>query len=181
MSSSSQEQKKSDEPERGEDAAAAVGVPSNSNPNPNRASADAATRATQGFQPAVPHDQHAMPNIQDLRPERRPGDFDGDLGRTRGGEDPSGMLMGPNHPAFRGADPPVSGGYGMRPRFDPFGPPGGPTDPRNLDPPSRNEMDPNDPRNQQIPRQPRPPPGGLGDPNPDHERPPSDLNNNMFM
>jgi len=129
--------------------------------------------------PTRTHDQHMPPNIRDLQPQqRRPGDFDRDL-MPGGLDDPTGNLMGPGHPAFGGVQPPTGGGYGMMPRFDPFGPPRGPTDPRNLDP-SRN-VDPNDPRNPQLPRQPRPPPGGTGDPNPDHERPPNDLNNDMFM
>ena len=134
-------------------------------------------------QPPHRYDQHAAPNIRDFQPEqRRPGDFERDL--LPGGVDsPAGNLMGPNHPAFGGVQPPsVGGGYGMRPRFDPYGPPGGPTDPRNVDT-TRTVWDPNDPRNnrQGGPRHPRPPPGGTGDPNPDHERPPNDLNNNMFM
>jgi hypothetical protein len=84
--------------------------------------------------------------------------------------------MGPNHPAFGGNND-IGGGYGMRPRFDPFGPPRGPQDPNNED----NLV--NDPRRrQQQQQQPRrPPPGGVGDPNPDHERPPNNLSNNMFM
>lgn len=140
------------------------------------------TRTGETQPPPASYDQHAPPNIRDLQPQqRRPGDFDRDLLPGVGVNDPAGNLMGPNHPAFHGGTQPVGGGggYGMRPRFDPFGPPGGPTDPRNLDP-SR-AVDPNDPRNPQLPRQPRPPPGGSGDPNPDHERPPNDLNNNIFM
>lgn len=125
-----------------------------------------------------PYDQHAAPNIRDFQSEdRRPGDFDRDLMPGGVNDGSGGNLMGPNHPTFGG--PPIGGGgYGMRPRFDPFGPPGGPTDPRNVDP-NRNEDD-EDPRNPQLPRRPRPPPGGTGDPNPDHERPPNDLSNNLF-
>ena len=151
-------------------------------PSPANTSTDAApTRGSDITEPSRPYDQHETPNIRDLQPEhRRPGDFDRDLmpGGDVGDADPGGNLMGPNHPTFGG--PPIGGGYGMRPRFDPFGPPGGPTDPRNLDP-NRNNVDPNDPRNPQLPRRPRPPPGGTGEPNPDHERPPNDLNNNLFM
>jgi len=90
---------------------------------------------------------------------------------------PGGNLMGPNHPAFGGNHSGIGGGYGMRPRFDPFGPPNGPQDPNHDD--NNNLMDPRRP--QQHPRRPPPPPGGLGDPNPDHERPPSNLSNNMYM
>lgn len=104
------------------------------------------------------------------RPQR--GDFAGDLHPPGIGDfmGNGGNLMGPNHPMFGrggGIGPAGGGGYGMRPRFDPFGPPGGPQDPPNPDippPPTR-----------------RPPPGGFGDPNPDHLRPPNNLNNNMFM
>lgn len=137
--------------------------------------------STAGTQPHSHYDQHVTPNIRDFQSQqRRPGDFDRDLMPGSGGvDDPAGNLMGPNHPAFGGPAIGSGGGYGMRPRFDPYGPPGGPTDPRNLDP-NRN-IGPNDPRNPQLPRQPRPPPGGPGEPNPDHERPPNDLNNNMFM
>ena len=126
---------------------------------------------------SVGYDQHETPTLRVFQPEmRRPGDFDRDL--LPGGIDsPAGNLMGPNHPAFGGV-PAIGGGYGMRPRFDPYGPPGGPQDPRYLDP-NRNDVDPNDPRNPQ--QRPRPPPGGTGDPNPDHERPPNNLSNNMFM
>lgn len=119
-------------------------------------------------QPRV-YDQFESPNIRVFQPDRRRGDFDTDL-MPGGMADPfsGGNLMGPNHPAF--GQQPHGGGFGMRPRFDPYGPPGGPTDPNNIDP--------SDPRQQ--PRR-RPPPGGTGDPNPDHQRPPQDLGNNMFM
>ena len=102
------------------------------------------------------------------RPQR--GDFAGDLHPPGIGDfmGNGGTLMGPNHPMFGrgGGIGPSGGGYGMRPRFDPFGPPGGPQDP-----------------NPDIPQPPtrRPPPGGIGDPNPDHLRPPNNLNNNIFM
>lgn len=126
------------------------------------------------------YNQHEPPTMKVFEPElRRPGDFSSDLlpagGMTM---DPlSGNLMGPNHPAFGGNND-IGGGYGMRPRFDPFGPPRGPQDPNNSD---DNLI--NDPRRrQQQQQQPRrPPPGGVGDPNPDHERPPNNLSNNMFM
>jgi hypothetical protein len=120
-------------------------------------------------QPRV-YDQHGeTPNIRLFQQERRRGDFDADL-MPGGIQDPfsGGNLMGPHHPAF-GQPPAPGGGFGMHPRFDPFGPPGGPTDPNNLDP------------NGQRARGRRPPPGGTGDPNPDHERPPNNLGNNMFM
>ena len=103
-------------------------------------------------------------------PSHHRGDFEGDLlPRGVGSLDPgqAGNLMGPGHPAFQGGGRldhlGPSSGFGMRPRFDPFGPPGGPTDP-NIHPP-----------------------GGTGDPNPDHLRPTNYLgnnnnnNNNRFM
>merc|ERR1712224_421586 len=84
--------------------------------------------------------------IQELTPHLVRGDFDVDL-HPAGPFHPnplssqSGSLMGPNHPLFRqpyhdddmdemGPDPfnPSFGGLGMQPRFDPYGPPGGPTD-----------------------------------------------------
>jgi hypothetical protein len=97
-----------------------------------------------------------------LNRPHRPLDFGSDLwpgGAPWPGGDVGnpGMLMGPNHPAFdptgmnpTGLNPP---GLGMRPRFDPYGPPGGPTE---------------------GPR--RAPPGGHGNPNPDHLPPPSNYN-----
>jgi hypothetical protein len=100
-----------------------------------------------------------------------------------------GNLMGPNHPAFRGGDydnsnslgggdfnnPGGVGGLGMRPRFDPFGPPGGPTDPDNggglcPDPRRGNGNGRGRMRGQRG-----------GNPNPDHMRPPNDFGGNMFM
>ena len=109
------------------------------------------------FQPARPHPG---------------GDFAGDLYPPGYGDfmdDNSGNLLGPNHPMFGGGNVGIGGGssgFGMRPRFDPFGPPGGPQDPSpSFQPPRR-----------------RPPPGGPGEPNPDHLRPPNNLNtNNLFM
>jgi len=113
-----------------------------------------------------PHDTPTLALFDRPRPG---GDFSSDLhppGLT--GMDVtdgmSGNLLGPNHPMFQGGRS-IGGGLGMRPRFDPIGPPGGPQDlnPNNIHPLRR------------------PPPGGLGDPNPDHARPPQNLNNNMFM
>ena len=138
---------------------------------------------TGNTRPLRRYDPYERPNIRIFQPEmRRPGDFDRDL-LPGGVDNPAGNLMGPNHPAFGGLHPAVGGGYGMRPRFDPYGPPGGPTDPSNVLDPNRTVLDPNDPRNnrQGGPRHPHPPPGGTGDPNPDHERPPNNLSNNMFM
>jgi hypothetical protein len=86
-----------------------------------------------------------------------------------------GNLMGPDHPIFQGGDGVGGGGlsgvgphsgYGMKPRFDPFGPPGGPTEPFDIG-------DGNKPKT-------KVPPGGMGEPNHDHMRPPNNLNNNMF-
>lgn len=118
------------------------------------------------------YDPHATPTIRLFQPDRKSGDFSGDL--TPMGVDPfrsGGNLMGPNHPAFTGGggmgpDPGmIGGGFGMQPRYDPIGPPGGPQDvPPNGKPKGR-----------------RPPPGGPGDPNPDLQRPPNDLGNNMFL
>ena len=97
------------------------------------------------------------------------GDFAGDLQPPGIGDfmgHGGGNLMGPNHPMF-GRDSLTGAGHGMRPRFDPFGPPGGPQD-----------VTPNDLK---VPSRTRPPPGGFGEPNPDHLRPPNNLTNNMFM
>jgi hypothetical protein len=125
------------------------------------------------------------------------GDFSGDLRPTgldpfpgyQGGvyHDPSilpGNLMGPNHPMFRGGGsggggmgPLGSGGMmGMHPRFDPLGPPGGPTQ-HNTDQP------PLDPDGFVVPGhgpslRRAPPPGGTGNPNNDLQRFPPSLGNN---
>jgi hypothetical protein len=120
-----------------------------------------------------------------LRVNGPPGNFAGDLapggiqGPNFGQFDPGmgGMLMGPNHPAFNGGAGGISGvgpnsGMGMRPRFDPFGPPGGPQDPNNNGFPNI----PNGPTRPNGNRR----PGGGGNPNPDHMRPPNNLGNNMF-
>mmetsp|Transcript_13161 Transcript_13161/g.18870 ORF Transcript_13161/g.18870 Transcript_13161/m.18870 type:complete len:603 (+) Transcript_13161:53-1861(+) len=108
------------------------------------------------------------------------GDFAGDLltpvgnfggSSSRAPPPPAGNLMGPNHPMFttdgRFLSEPdaVIGGLGMRPRFDPYGPPGGPTDPLFVNPGRRGRGR-----------------GGTGDPNPDHLRPPQGFgqDDNMF-
>jgi hypothetical protein len=130
--------------------------------------------------PRMDYDEFDAPTIKQFQPHPHRGDFDSDL-RPAGIVDPNalpgsgGNLMGPNHPAF-GTHPAPDlgggGGFGMRPRFDPFGPPGGPTDIQ--PPPGTNDKN-------GKPKGRRPPPGGPGDPNPDHQRPPSDLGNNMFL
>jgi len=120
--------------------------------------------------PTVPlkhqYSDHESPTIQVFEIFPRHGDFAGDLNPT--GINPlgpsGGNLMGPDHPMFGGSNHPS--GFGMKPRYDPFGPPGGPQDPNNL-------MD-----DKKFPRL---PPGGLGIPNNDIARPPNDLSNNMFM
>jgi len=85
----------------------------------------------------------------------------------------TGNIMGPNHPFFGrvGVGGSIPGG-GMQPRFDPFGPPGGPQEIYppgfpgvGLDQYGRPKKDP------------RLPPGGSGVPNNDILRPPD----NMFM
>ena len=117
-----------------------------------------------------PYDTPTTDVFRIARPQR--GDFAGDLHPPGIGDfmgNGGGNLMGPNHPMFGGSGSGMTGGgFGMRPRFDPFGPPGGPQDPT--------------PEEPQPPTR-RPPPGGFGDPNPDHLRPPNNLNNNnnMFM
>jgi hypothetical protein len=125
------------------------------------------------------------PNIDNSFPQPRPlvGDFAGDLapgGMTmdplrRAGPDMTGNMMGPNHPAFRGGGmmvgPPGGGRFGMQPRFDPFGPPGGPQE---IDPDSNNEQ----PNGRSVPPHLRP--ARSGDPNPDHLKPPNSLGNNSF-
>jgi len=106
------------------------------------------------------------------------GDFAGDLNPLgnmgldplqRYGPDNTGNLMGPNHPAFHGGGMTGVGGgsgFGMMPRFDPFGPPGGPQEIPSLGPDGR-------------PARGRP--GGAGNPNNDMLKPPNSLgNNNMF-
>jgi len=130
--------------------------------------------------------------LSDNMPPRR-GDFNGDLmpggivdPRFMGiggmpGSGHGGNLMGPNHPHFTSPpdedetgffqqddpSPLMPGGLGMRPRFDPFGPPGGPMDPRG----GRGFGGRCRGRGRGRGRV---PPGGSGDPNPDHQRPPND-------
>jgi PI31 proteasome regulator N-terminal len=111
---------------------------------------------------------------------RPSGDFAGDLTPTGIFPYPGGMpeapgnLMGPNHPMFNGvggggmAGVGPNSGFGMKPRFDPYGPPGGPTEPEDPDNLLRNPMN-----NVRLP-------GGTGNPNNDLERPPS-LNSNKFF
>mmetsp|Transcript_21123 Transcript_21123/g.32502 ORF Transcript_21123/g.32502 Transcript_21123/m.32502 type:complete len:549 (+) Transcript_21123:162-1808(+) len=123
-------------------------------------------------------------------PFGRNGDFQGDLipGGPPGGPSigTGGNLMGPDHPIFMGGDPHtniprVGGGNWMQPRFDPYGPPGGPTDPSYPFGPGRGRGPGRGHGGRGGRGRPRPAPGGSGDPNPDHQRPPSDLNNHMFM
>lgn len=125
------------------------------------------------------------PNIRTAFPSQKPsfvGDFSGDLGhdplQILGSRGPSnlmpGNLMGPNHPMFHGGTGASivgigeSSGFGMRPRFDPFGPPGGP---QQVDIPNSNDSRPH-------PAQ-RKPPGG--NPNPDHLQPPNSLGNTSMF
>ena len=133
--------------------------------------------------PARVYDER-NPTIGTAFPPHRPtyvGDFSGDLNGPGFANDPlrvpgsgrAGNLMGPNHPMFQGGG--ISGidersGFGMRPRFDPFGPPGGPQEIYPDPTPGANGT-PN-------PAQRRPP---SGNPNPDHLQPPNSLGNNgMF-
>ena len=154
--------------------------------------------------PGIPQPGRA-PRIEDLDPSlRRPGpggDFGGDLApggildprRGMSQEDNRGMIMGPNHPAFRrpgiGGDDDEFGGYGledprmphiggtgMAPRFDPYYPPGVGPDlgrgggGRGMGRGGRGGRG----------RGRRPPPSG-GDPNPYHLQPPNSFNSDMFM
>lgn len=130
-----------------------------------------------------PRDFVPGPGINSFVPPH--GDFSGDLvptglfpypGGGSGGVMPGfapGNLMGPNHPMFHpgnGGAPPLRDP--MIPRFDPFGPPGGPTEPCNR------FLDPDGFINHQHPPQPasRRPPGGTGNPNNDLLRTPPTLN-----
>jgi len=115
------------------------------------------------------------------RQQERGGDFAGDLLFTPTDPlmnpnlplpRPTGNLMGPNHPLFHlqeqyDNDDDIIGGHRMRPRFDPYGPPGGPTDPTFVDPTFQGRGRAN--RGRGAGR------GGSGDPNPDHLRPPRDF------
>eukprot|EP00578_Thalassiosira_sp_NH16_P030589 CAMPEP_0181082132 /NCGR_PEP_ID=MMETSP1071-20121207/3461_1 /TAXON_ID=35127 /ORGANISM="Thalassiosira sp., Strain NH16" /LENGTH=625 /DNA_ID=CAMNT_0023163703 /DNA_START=148 /DNA_END=2026 /DNA_ORIENTATION=- len=113
----------------------------------------------------------------------------------------AGSQVGPDHPMFDrtfgdddyyghgGADddfgggfggggggfgvPGIGGGMGMRPRFDPYGPPGGPTDPgRGGRFPGRGSRLGRGRGGRGGGRNGRVPPGGFGNPNPDHMTPP---------
>jgi len=139
--------------------------------------------------------KHINNNIDPLRmtnPQDRRGDFDADLrpGNLPGFAPPSqgGNQVGPNHPMFDrsfGEDhnddnlgygtggsgfniPGVGGGIEMRPRFDPFGPPGGPQEVRF--PGRGGRLGAGRGRGG---RSGRCPPGGVGNPNNDHIRPPN--------
>lgn len=121
-------------------------------------------------------------------PQHRHPDFSGDLlpsgiGLRRPSWDAicPGNLMGPNHPVFGissrymgPSHPSISGGNTgigtLRPRFDPFGPPGGPVQGDD------NSAFQNDPNAQYCHNN-----GGTGVPNNDLARPPPLPNNNMFM
>mmetsp|Transcript_22669 Transcript_22669/g.21784 ORF Transcript_22669/g.21784 Transcript_22669/m.21784 type:complete len:515 (-) Transcript_22669:188-1732(-) len=117
------------------------------------------------------------------------GDFEIDLNPLVGGHPKHssqrntipGNLMGPNHPAFQGGEIndqysdlpggfPLPGGLGMEPRFDSYYPPGavgrfpGRGRSRGRGGRGRHPFDPT-----------------RGNPNPDHQRPPSHFGGNMFM
>mmetsp|Transcript_37653 Transcript_37653/g.55153 ORF Transcript_37653/g.55153 Transcript_37653/m.55153 type:complete len:549 (+) Transcript_37653:152-1798(+) len=149
------------------------------------------------------YDDGRHPRIEDFdsSPLYPGGDFAGDLApggildpriRPGGGSGigpGGGNLMGPTHPAFRGGggiNPndfddgglsnipgggPGLGRIGMAPRFDPVYPPGSPADPNGIGGVGRG-------RGRGRGRGGR---RGLGDPNPDHQRPPSNFGNDMFM
>jgi len=161
------------------------------NMNNEYTSSKSVPTTTSSFQPSsLSHkDQTGSYSMHQLYPQRRPGDFDMDV-NSSGLYTPSSMrpnlggnLMGPNHPMFQhrlpdddddddgyDLDPnpfqPRIGGLGMQPRFDAFGPPGGPTDFR-----SRGRGRGRGGRsNRSI----------QGDPNNDHQRPPQNLDH-MFM
>jgi hypothetical protein len=129
---------------------------------------------------------------------RRRGDFEGDLlpggpqpGLLPGADGPppfGGSQVGPNHPIFDRSfgvndqdetyyGPPsfglpgVGGGMGMHPRFDPYGPPGGPTEPSRRGRGAGRGFGSG--RGQGGRGRGSVPPGGFGDPNPDHMRPPN--------
>jgi hypothetical protein len=134
----------------------------------------------------------------------RRGDFEGDLlpGGIQpglpGGPSFGGSQVGPNHPMFDrsfGDDdlyntgigggsygppsfgiPGVGGGVGMRPRFDPYGPPGGPTEPGRGGRGGRGGGGRGGRFGSGRGRgggRGRMPPGGFGDPNNDHLQPPN--------
>mmetsp|Transcript_10906 Transcript_10906/g.16318 ORF Transcript_10906/g.16318 Transcript_10906/m.16318 type:complete len:580 (-) Transcript_10906:138-1877(-) len=138
--------------------------------------------------PPMIHDAFDLPRKNDLFQ----GDFSGDVvPAITGGPctaPQQGNLMGPNHPKFIGGNNhledgvgtdyfdgsgvPRFGGLGMQPRFDPYGPPGGPT---NDDDPLRVNRGRGRGRGGRLPK----PPKG-GGPNPDHMKPPNDLSH-MYM
>jgi len=115
-----------------------------------------APRVMQTGIPATGAPHFTLPGLQQNPHSFVPagGDFRGDLapgGLIGGGPlvDPSGMHggthMGPNHPMFRGgpAGGLPGGVAGMKPRFDPFGPPGWRPKPNNdaLQPPNHFNSD----------------------------------------
>ena len=135
------------------------------------------------------------------------GDFFGDLMPTGIHQFPGsrsgvpgfgpGNLMGPNHPMFGragstgltfGSGGPMGGAGGilpmntgvgtLRPRFDPFGPPGGPTEQHPVGPV---DPDGNILQNDPLIYQRQGPPGGTGVPNNDIGKPTSMPNNDMFL
>lgn len=154
-------------------------------PNPTPPEQLHVSAAPRVSQPQPPFQQSNAPHIGSNFPQpQQPtgGDFAGDLNPNPdplriGGGLPAGNLMGPDHPMFAGGpgqrpldfNPSDPAGFGMRPRFDPFGPPGGPQEVW---------PDPNNPNNPMG--GPRGRPQG-GNPNPDHLPPPNSLGNNMFM
>jgi hypothetical protein len=107
------------------------------------------------------------------------GDFAGDLLpgdplRMPGQNLPAGNTMGPNHPIFQQQQPgrgvaynpndDYRSGFGMRPRFDPFGPPG--IGPQGNFPPHRG----GNPQGHRM----------SGEPNPGQLPPPNSLGDDMF-
>lgn len=131
-------------------------------PRPDPASALPTTIPPPYHRPVEPwmREQHQTPTIDSafggLRVPGR-GDFSGDLMPGGLQVDPlhGGNLMGPGHPMFGAGG---VGPHGMTPRFDPFGP---------------QQPDMGSTRGGGR--------GSGGNPNPDHMRPPNNLNNNMFM
>ncbi|KAL7534470.1 hypothetical protein ACHAXR_005895 [Thalassiosira sp. AJA248-18] len=96
---------------------------------------------------------------------------DGDDGYTHDDEFGGGFGNG-GGPSF--GIPGVGGGMGMRPRFDPFGPPGGPTEPgRGGRFPGRGSRLGSVRGRGGRGGRGRMPPGGFGNPNPDHMTPPN--------
>ncbi|CAB9523238.1 expressed unknown protein [Seminavis robusta] len=167
---------------------------SNNNNDPlisknNELQSTAPRRSGDGHGGVVPGDVHGLNHLNNRgRPHTNPpfsGDFSGDLDpyHPLGGVRPAGNLMGPGHPLFSDGDhhylavnnnnnnpnDDYRSGFGMRPRFDPFGPPGGPQ--QVAPPPGRGDNNNNnDGRGRHCP----------GEPNPDHLAPPDDLRNNDF-